>query len=139
MIKLKKRIKVIESLPKEKKKQLSIISILSILLICFLIGFLAYYLYSRFLPTLNSINIKNISGKKVNITKCNTKDYIIIEKDKTYAMSITNEMCEVKYYEGQLKIYNNEIIFNKNIKGIISSDYNIIVNGALFEKEDINE
>ena len=61
-------------------------------------------------------NINKITGKKINITECNTKDYIIINKDKTYSMNLTNNNCISNYYEGTIIIKNNEIIFTKEIK-----------------------
>ena len=83
MIKLKKKIKIIDSLPPEKKKQKSIISILTILIITLLFFASIYFIYNKIKPYILATNINNITGKKISINECNTKDYIIINKDKS--------------------------------------------------------
>lgn len=139
MTTLKKKIKIIPSLPenKENKKSNSQMLITIIIFILLLSG--GYLVYINLLPYINAININNITGKKIFINDCNTKDYIIISSDKSYSIQLTNENCEAKHYEGSLKIKNNEIIFNNDIKGIIDSEYNIIINDNKFESEDANE
>jgi len=135
MRKLKKKIKIIESLPpsiKNKKNWSNILLIIPIILIITL----SIYLL---LPYINAVNIDKILGKKIATTNCNTKDYIIINKDKTYSMELTDNKCNTNYYEGKLKIKNNQIIFNKNIKGIIDNNYNIKINNLKFEREIKNE
>ena len=135
MVILKKKIKIINSLPDEKKKKVSIISILFITIISIILLVGGYYIYDYIFPYINSINVNKIAGKKVNYSKCNTKDYIIIEKDKSFTMSLTDINCKTEYFEGDLLIKNNQIIFNNKITGIINSDYNIIINNELFESE----
>ena len=136
MIKLKNKIKKVDSLTPVEKKKKSIISILITIIIILILIVLGYFGYTKLLPYINAVNVNKITGKKVYINECNTKDYIIIGSDKSYSLSITNDNCETKYYEGNLIIKNNEIIFNKDIKGTIDSNYNIIINSNLFEKED---
>ena len=139
MKKLKPKIKIIPSLPpipnETKKTHKIIITILIILIIIILL----YITYLIITPYINSVNINKIAGKKIHITNCNTKDYIIIGKDKSYSMKLTNDNCISKNYEGNLIIKNNEIIFNDNIKGIIDNNYNIIINNNKFERENNNE
>ena len=135
MATLKRKIKIINSLPPEKKEKKSITTILILFIITLVIITLYYLIYSQLLPYIFSTDINKISGKKINITECNTKDYIIINKDKSYTMSITNEECIQTHYEGDVKIKNNQIIFNKNIKGLIDNNYNIIINNNIFESD----
>lgn len=135
MTKLKNKIKIIESLPKEKKQKKSIVSILIkiILIISMLIS--TYFVYKILSPYIFATNINKIIGKKTSITNCNTKDYIIINKDKSYTMSLTDNNCKQNYYEGDIIIKKNEIKFNKNIKGLIDNNYNIIINNNIFESD----
>lgn len=135
MIKLKSKIRVVDSLPQEKKNKISLISILIIIIITLVIVTISYLIYSELIPFIFATDINKITGKKINITECNTRDYIIINSDKSYIMSLTNENCEVKLYEGNLKIKNNNIIFNDNITGLIDNKYNIIINNNLFESD----
>lgn len=132
MVKLKKKIKVVDSLPIEKKKKFSIISILTTIIFISIFGIILYFSYIKITPYINAISIEKISGKKINITKCNTKDYIIINKDKSYSILLTNKSCVQKHYEGNVIIKNNKIIFNNKIKGLIDNNYDIIINNNLF-------
>lgn len=136
MVILKNKIKTVSSLPPEQKKKIAPTSILITVIITIIIGLLLFITYKNTLPYINAVNIKNIVGKKTFITKCNTKDYIIIGKDKSYSLSLTNDNCETKYFEGTLTIKNNQIIFEKNITGTIDNNYNIIINNSLFESEN---
>lgn len=136
MVTLKNKIKVIDSLPPNNKKKTSISTIITILILIIIITLLLYITYTQLLPYINAVNINKISGKKINITECNTKDYIIISNDKSYSLSLTNNNCETKYYEGTLKIKNNIIIFENNIKATIDNNYNIIINNNLFESDN---
>lgn len=135
MVKLKNKIKTVESLPPTTKKKIGIITILTYLIITLIILVLGYIIYINIFPFINAIDINDINGKKINITKCNTKDYVIIGKDKSYSLSITNDDCITKYYEGTVILKNNEIIFNKNLKGIVDKNYNIIINNSIFESD----
>lgn len=135
MVKLKSKIKTVESLPPTTKKKIGIITILTYLIITLIILVVGYIIYINIFPYINAININDINGKKINITKCNTKDYVIIGKDKSYSLSITNDDCITKYYEGTVILKNNEIIFNKNLKGIVDKNYNIIINNNIFESD----
>ncbi|MBQ3021538.1 MAG: hypothetical protein IJD92_04885 [Bacilli bacterium] len=135
MIKLKNKIKIIKPLPDENNKK-DILNIIIINMIILLFLIIIIFTYINMLPYINAIDINKITGKKTTITNCNTKDYIIIEKDKTYNMSITNEECNQEYYEGTLIIKNNTINFNNNIKGTIDNKYNIIINNNIFESDN---
>lgn len=135
MTTLKRKIKIIESLPTKKKEKKSIISILASIIITLVIFTVCFIIYKQLLPYIFATNINKITGKKINITECNTKDYIIINKDKSYTMTITNHNCKQTHYEGDITIKNNEIIFNKNIKGLIDNNYNIIINNNIFESD----
>ena len=135
MVTLKKKIKVIDSLPPEDNKKKSTSKIIATFITIIILGILIFTGYKLLMPYFNAVDINKIIGKRINITKCNTKDYIIISQDKSYSLSLTNENCETKYYEGNLKIKNNEIIFENNIKGIIDNNYNIIINNNLFESD----
>ena len=135
MTTLKRKIKTIDSLPPEKKEKKSIISILITIIIVLILSTLIYYIYIKITPYIFATNINKIVGKKINITECNTKDYIIINKDKSYTMSLTNDNCEQNYYEGDITIKNNEVIFKDNIKGLIDNNYNIIINNNIFESD----
>ena len=136
MVVLKNKIKIIESFPSDQKQKRSVSSIIFIILTIIILLSITYITYIKLLPYINAININNVVGKKTYNTTCNTKDYIIINKDKSYSMNLTNDNCESIYYEGNIKIKNNEIIFNKNLKGIIDSNYNIIINNNLFKNEN---
>ena len=136
---LKSKIKIIPSLPPTSKKNKTPLNYIFYILLFIIIGIILYFSYIKLSPYINAVNIKKISGKKINITECNTKDYVIIGNDKAYSMQLTNINCETQHYEGNIKIKNNEIIFNKNIKGQIDSDYNIIINNKKFESDDDNE
>lgn len=136
MVTLKNKIKVINSLPPDNKKKTSLSTIITTLILIIIIASLIFITYKNLLPYINAVNINKISGKKINITECNTKDYIIITKDKSYSLSLTNNNCETGYYEGTLKIKNNQIILENNIKGTIDNNYNIIINNKLFESDN---
>ncbi len=135
MVTLKKKIKVIESLPPEDNKKKSTGKIITTFITIIILGILILITYKILTPYLNAVNINKITGKKINITECNIKDYIIISPDKSYSLSLTNENCETKHYEGTIIIKNNEINFDNNIKGIIDNNYNIVINNKLFESE----
>lgn len=138
MTTLKPKIKIINPLPPVEKKKTNPLKILIILVIILIITLVIYLTYNELLPYINAVNINKIVGKKTNITKCNTKDYIIINKDKSYTMSLTNNNCITNYYEGNLSIKNNTITFTKTIKGTIENNYNIIIDNNIFE-DDKNE
>lgn len=138
MTTLKPKIKTINPLPSVEKKKTNPLKILIILVIILIITLVIYLTYNELLPYINAVNINKIVGKKTNITKCNTKDYIIINKDKSYTMSLTNNNCITNYYEGNLSIKNNTITFTKTIKGTIENNYNIIIDNNIFE-DDKNE
>lgn len=135
MTTLKSKIKTVDSLPHVEKKKTNPLKILIILVIILLITLVIYLTYNELFQYINAININKIVGKKTNITECNTKDYIIINKDKTYTMNITNDNCEKEYYEGNITIKNNNVIFNNDITGKIDNNYNIIINNKIFESE----
>ena len=135
---LKKKIKIINSLPPEKKERKSIISILTVIIILLIILILIYFIYKKLTPYIFATDINNINGKKIYITECKTKDYIIINKDKSYTMLLTDNSCNQKHYEGSIIIKNNEILFNNNIKGLIDNKNNIIINNNIFVS-DTNE
>lgn len=135
MIKLKSKIKIIESLPPEEKKKTSITTIIFSMILIIILMISIYLGIKTVLPYINAIKVEKIIGKKTSITECNTKDYVIIEKDKQYTMNITDNNCITNYYEGNIIIKNNEIIFNKNIKGTIDNNYNIIINNNIFESD----
>lgn len=145
MTTLKKKIKKIQSIPEkieEKKSPLRFIfpCILTIFLV---IGTISLYQY--LLPFINAVDIKKIASKKVYFTDCNTKDFLIVSKDKSFAMRLTDSNCKTNDIEGNIIIKNNEIYFkyqtnnsnnkNKEIKGIIDSNYNILIDNKLFESE----
>lgn len=155
MTKLKKRIRTVASLPpspldKEKKSNRIIGFILIILLS---IG--GYFIYQKLSPYIFAIKINKITGKKVNITNCNTKDYIIISKDKSYSMALTNDSCKQEHFEGNLYTKDKNVIFKydveiktnkkdndivtKEIIGQIDENYNIIINNNKFEEEKNDE
>ena len=136
MVKLKRKIRTIDSLPFEEKKKISLTSIIISLITIITLSILGYTIYNYLIPYLNATDINKIIGKKIYITDCNTKDYIIIGKDKSYSLSLTNNNCETKHYEGTLKIKYNEIIFIENIKGVIDNNYNIIINNNIFESDN---
>ena len=138
MTTLKSKIKIVDSLPYVEKKKTNPLKILIILVTILLITLVIYLTYNRLLSYINAVNINKIVGKKTNITECNTKDYIIINEDKSYTMSLTDNNCTTNYYEGNLSIKNNIITFNKTIKGTIDNNYNIIINNNIFE-DDKNE
>ena len=135
MTTLKPKIKRINSLPPEIKEKKSFIDIFIPLVFIFVLLSIGYFIYNELLPYFNAIDIKKISGKKTYISKCNTKNYVIIGNDKTYSLEISDEECNTKNYEGNLKIKNNEIIFDNNMKGYIDNNYNIKINDKLFKSE----
>ena len=135
MSKLKKKIKVIDSLPQEKKEKKTIIPFIGVLLFITIILFIGYLIYTKYIPYIFATDIKKITGKKIYITNCNTKDYIIINKDKSYTMSLTNEDCIKNHYEGDIIIKYNEIYFTEQIKGYIDNNNNIIINKKIFESD----
>ncbi len=135
MTTLKPKIKRINSLPPEIKQKKSFIDIFIPLIFIFVLLSIGYFLYKELHPYFNAIDIKKISGKKTYISECNTKNYVIIGNDKTYSLEISDEECNTKNYEGNLKIKNNEIIFDNNMKGYIDNNYNIKINDKLFKSE----
>ena len=135
MTTLKTKIKRINSLPPEIKEKKSFIDIFIPLVFIFVLLSIGYFLYKELLPYFNAIDIKKISGKKTYISECNTKNHVIIGNDKTYSLEISDEECNTKNYEGNLKIKNNEIIFDNNMKGYIDNNYNIKINDKLFKSE----
>lgn len=135
MIQLKKKIKTIPSLPPKIKEKTNFIGLLMLIPLLTLIILGIYFVK----PYINAVDIKYITGKKTAITECNTKNYIIINKDKSYSMELTNHDCKTQYYEGSLIIKNNEIIFEKNLSGFIDKEYNIRINNITFEREKTNE
>jgi len=135
MGKLKRKIKIIDSLPQSKKEKFSIISFLYVMLFIILILIILYSSYIKLIPYINAIDINKISGKKINITECNTKDYIIINKDKSYSLLLTDKECNQKHYEGNVIIKKNIVVFNKNIEGLIDNNYNIVINNNVFESD----
>ena len=114
-----------------------------------------YFIYQKLSPYIYAVKISKIAGKKTNITKCNTKDYVIINKDKSYTMSLTNETCEQTHYEGDLYTKDRSVIFEyivekdtnkaekekvkQTIIGTIDQNYDIIINNNLFKGEKHNE
>ena len=132
---LKTKIKVVDSLPPVEKKKFSIIKFLITLIVLLIIGIGIYFLFNSLIPYIKAVKIDKIEGKRIYHNECNTLDYITISPDKSFTMELYNDDCEKKYYEGDLIIKNNEIIFNDNIKGIIDSNYNIVIDSKLFEKE----
>ena len=138
MTTLKSKIKIVDSLPYVEKKKTNPLKILIILVTILLITLVIYLTYNELIPYINAVNINKIVGKKTNITECNTKDYIIINEDKSYTMSLTDNNCTTNYYEGNLSIKNNIITFTKTIKGTIDNNCNIIINNNIFE-DDKNE
>ena len=135
MNKLKKKIISVEPLPNDNKK-IEPTKIITTIIIIIIFSLIAFFVYIKLLPVINGVNINRIKGKRAFITTCNTKDYVIIAKDKTYSLSLTNDNCEPKYYEGTISIENRVITFNKKISGIIDDDYNIIINNNKFEVEN---
>lgn len=138
MTTLKSKIITVDSLPYVEKKKNNPLKILIILVIILIITLVIYLIYNRLLPYINAVNINKITGKKTNITECNTKDYIIINKDKSYTMSLTDNNCNTNYYEGNITIKSNNVIFNNSITGKIDNNYNIIIDNNIFE-DDKNE
>ncbi len=138
MTTLKSKIITVDSLPYVEKKKNNPLKILIILVIILIITLVIYLIYNRLLPYINAVNINKITGKKTNITECNTKDYIIINKDKSYTMSLTDNNCNTNYYEGNITIKSNNVIFNNSITGKIDNNYNIIIDNDIFE-DDKNE
>lgn len=135
MTTLKSKIKKIDSLPYIEKRKTNPIKTLTIIIVIILITLVIYLICTKILPYINAVNINKITGKKINITECNTKDYVIINKDKSYSMSLTDINCNTNYYEGNVLIKNNTIIFKTNIIGKIDNNYNIIINNSIFESE----
>lgn len=138
MTTLKSKIITVDSLPYVEKKKTNPLKILIILVIILIITLVIYLIYNRLLPYINAVNIDKITGKKTNITECNTKDYILINKDKSYTMSLTDNNCNTNYYEGNITIKSNNVIFNNSITGKIDNNYNIIIDNNIFE-DDKNE
>ena len=135
MMKLKRKIKKINSLPYKKQNNIPLSKILYFLMYFTVGTIIVIVFYIQLIPLVNSVNISKIIGKRIYYTDCNTKDYIIIGKDKSYSLSITDNECDTKYYEGTLKIKSNTIIFNKKIVGKIDNNYNIYINDNLFKEE----
>lgn len=135
MTTLKSKIITVDSLPYVEKKKTNPLKILIILVIILLITLVIFLIYNRSLPYINAVNIDKITGKKTNITECNTKDYIIINKDKSYTMSLTDNNCNTNYYEGNITIKSNNVIFNNSITGKIDNNYNIMIDNKIFESD----
>ena len=138
MTTLKSKIKVIPPLPNTINKKNKLKKIIATIITIILITIISYITYIQLLPYINAINIKNIIGKKIYITDCNTKDYIIINSNKTYSLKITDNNCNQNTYEGTIIIKYNEITFKndtKNIIGLIDSNYNIIINNNKYESD----
>lgn len=149
MTTLKNKIKIISPLPNKiikKESPKKIIAIISIVIIAFIS--ISILICNILLPYFNAVKIDKINGKKISITECNTKDFLIINLNYSYSMQLTNNECEKNFYEGDLIIKNNKIIFNyketinnktikKTITGIIdiNNNYNIIINNTEFESE----
>ena len=134
MVKLKRKIVMIDSSIEEKK--IKVLPILGTILITIILLIIGYIIYKNIKPYMTAVKIDNVAGKKTFVTKCNTKDYIIIGKDKSYTMSLTNDNCEKNYYEGTVIIKENKILFNEQITGIIDNDYNILINNTIFKKDN---
>ena len=148
MTKLKSKIKVIQPLPNKIKKKASPLKIVFILFLIIALFISIYLTYKTILPYINAVNINKIVDKKTFLTDCNTKDYIIISKDKSYSMQLTDNNCNKKNYEGTIKIKDNEITFiyeenttknniiKKQKKGIIDiNNFNIIIDNKTFESD----
>ncbi len=136
MVVLKKKIKIIPSLPDEKKEKFSIVGFIITIIFLGMLGVGGYFAYKYFLPYINAVDINRIAGKRVLLTDCNTLDYVIISQDKSYSLQLTNDKCEKEYFEGSITVKNNEIIFNDQIKGIIDSSNNIVINSKMFINEE---
>ena len=134
MVKLKRKIVMIDSSIEEKK--IKVLPILGTILITIILLIIGYIIYKNIKPYMTAVKIDNVAGKKTFVTKCNNKDYIIIGKDKSYTMSLTNDNCEKNYYEGTVIIKENKILFNEQITGIIDNDYNILINNTIFKKDN---
>ena len=134
MIKLKKNIVKIDSLPSDSKKNISL-KIIFFLFILFTIAIISYIIYNKTISLTKTININDIKGKKIYLTDCNTKDYLIIGKDKSFSLNITDNNCNTNYYEGNIIIKKNIIYFTNGIEGTIDDNYNIIINGNIFKDE----
>ena len=104
MVKLKTKIVEVDSSFEEKKKT-SIINLLISIIILLIILSVCYIIYTWAKPYINAVDIEKIAGRRIVITECNTKDYLIIGKDKAYSMSITNENCEKENYDGNIKLF----------------------------------
>ena len=154
MTNLKRKIKTIPSLPNKLKKKKPFIKVLNLTISILALGSGLFIGIKLLLPYINAVKIEKIEGKKISYTKCNTKDYVIINKDKSFNMQLTDSNCKKIYYEGNISIKNNVIYFKynesiikdnkeKNIekekKGIIdTTNYNISINNNIFVS-DINE
>ena len=134
MIKLKKNIVKIDSLPLDNKKNTPL-KIIFFLFILFTISIISYIIYNKTISLTKTININDIKGKKIYLTDCNTKDYLIIGKDKSFSLSITDNNCNTNYYEGNIIIKKNIIYFTNGIEGTIDDNYNIIINGNILKDE----
>ena len=88
MVKLKKKIKVIESLPPEDNKKISISKIIANFITIIIFGILIFVGYKLLTPYFNAVDINKILGKRININECNIKDYIIISSDKSYSLML---------------------------------------------------
>ena len=134
MIKLKKNIVKIDSLPSDSKKNTPL-KIIFFLFILFTIAIISYIIYNKTISLTKTIDINDIKGKKIYLTDCNTKDYLIIGKDKSFSLNITDNNCNTNYYEGNIIIKKNIIYFTNGIEGTIVDNYNIIINGNIFKDE----
>ncbi len=135
MPKIKNKIKVVDSLPVESNKKNYLKTILIALSFIIILSLIVFIVYRKFSPYINAIDVKEISGKKIFITECNTKDYIIISEDKSYTLQLTDENCNILNFEGNIVIKNNIIFFDKNLTGTIDKDYNIIINDNIFKND----
>ena len=77
MVTLKNKIKVIDSLPPENNKKTTTGKIIATFITIIILGILIFTGYKLLMPYFNAVDINKIIGKRINITKCNTKDYII--------------------------------------------------------------
>jgi len=135
MVKLKNKIIEVNTTTEQSKKT-PIINILIYLVLLLILISIVFLVYNMAKPYINAVKIDKIKGRRIVITECNTRDYLIIEKDKAFSMSLTNEKCEKEYFDGEIIIKNNTIIFNETLTGTIDKDYNIIINNTIFKNNN---
>ncbi len=137
MTKIKKRIRVIPSLPPEEKEKVNIVNVLIVFIIIIGLALAGFIAYKKLLPYLNAVDVKKIAGKKVFLNECNIKDYVIISTDKSYTLSLTDNECNTKNYSGDVLIKDNKIYFNDSLYGLIDNNFNIIINNNIFKAENV--